>query len=446
MHLSLQAVAEATGGHVLGADRAPSNLAFASYHTDSREVAQAGLFFALSGAETDGHRFLAGAFERGAAGAVVDRDVAVPEGRVAVRVQDTWHALAALARYVQDLVRPVTIGVTGSNGKTSTKELLAAALAAGGPVHRTAGNLNTETGLPLTMLGLEAEHRFLVLEMGMQGPGEIAHLAALARPTIGVITGIGTVHLEFFASQEDLARAKGELVAALPRSGRAILPAGSPYLELLRSLTVAPVRTFGTGGDVQPAGYAVTPEGCSFRVGEVGVRLALAGRHMVQNACAALAAAEAAGVEIAQGAPALAAVRIGGRLEEHRAHGGFTVVDDSYNASPESMLAAFATLAERARSGRLLGVLGEMRELGAVADAAHDEVGGRAADVFDELCVVAEGRGRRLAAAAGAALVGDAPAAADWVRERARPGDVVLVKASHGVHLEEVVRALLQES
>src|SRR5712692_1001026 len=218
MRLSLVAVAEAIGADIEG----PAVAEVSSYHSDSREVAPSGLFFALRGAETDGHRFLAGALKRGAAAVVVDREVEV-EGAAVLRVGDTWQALYDLARHVLGRVSPLVVGVTGSNGKTSTKEFTAAALSPRFRTMKTHGNLNTETGVPLTILQLEPEHQALVLEMGMQGPGEIARLAALAQPRVGIITTVGTVHLEFFESQRDLARAKGELLAGLPADGLAVL-------------------------------------------------------------------------------------------------------------------------------------------------------------------------------------------------------------------------------
>ena len=440
MRLTLQDVVGATHGGSEGAGSAE----FSSYHTDSRQVAPGGLFFALKGGDKDGYQFVPDAIERGAAGVVVDRAVKVPKRVAVIEVAETWRALYDLAREVEDRVRPLTIGVTGSNGKTTTKEFLAAALEPRGPVLKTEGNLNTETGVPLTMLRLEHEHRSLVLEMGLQAPGEIARLAELARPTIGVITSIGTVHLEFFETQEDLARAKGELVAALPAAGAAVLPATSPFLDLLRQLTRARVLTFGAGGDVAPEDYEPVPGGCRFNARGFEVRLSLTGRHMADNACAALAAAGMAGVHLEQSAPRLAGVRVDQRLQERAAPDGFTIVDDSYNASPESMLAAFAAVAERPREGRLLAVLGEMRELGGIAVQAHRDVGREAAAVFDAAAVVDLGHGGELAESAGADLVADRAAAARWVRGHARPGDVVLIKASHGVHLEELVAELME--
>lgn len=437
MQLTLQEALENTGGH----SAADPALTFSSYHTDSREARPGGLFFALRGAEMDGHDFVADAAGRGAAAAVVARElpeVAIPQ----LVVADTWAALFALARHALDATAPLVVGVTGSNGKTSTKELLAAALGVRYRVHKTEGNLNTETGVPLTLLRLEpGVHTALVVEMGMQGPGEIARLAELCRPSIGVVTVIGTVHLEFFASREDLARAKGELVAALPEGGTAVLNADDAYTPILRGLSHARVVTFGSqGGDYRVEGYV--PDG--FTVRGVPVRLALAGEHQARNAAAALAAAEAAGVPLAEAAPALAAVEaVKGRTREVRAPAGFLLIDDSYNASPESMEAAFAIARERT-ARRRLAVLGEMRELGPIADDAHREVGRHAAEVFDRLAVVAVGRGALLAEAAGADLVADVGEAAGWVREHAGPDDLVLVKASRGVHLEDLVERLLQ--
>jgi UDP-N-acetylmuramoyl-tripeptide--D-alanyl-D-alanine ligase len=342
-------------------------------------------------------------------------------------------------------VSPLVVGVTGSNGKTSTKELTAAVLGVRHHVLKTEGNLNSETGLPLTLLRLEATHTAAVLEMGMQGPGEIARLAALARPRVGIVTMVGTVHLEYFSDVEAIARAKAELVEALPAGGLAVLNAEDARFELLRGLSAAPVVGFGLeAGDLRGEGYRPLPGGgAAVTVEGTPVRLRLAGRHQARNAVAALAAGRFAGVPIAEGAAALAGVEVDQRLQELAAPAGYTVVDDAYNASPESMLAAFESLAERPRSGRLLALLGEMRELGGVATAAHQDVGRRAREVFDRVAVMDAGHGRLLAEAAGGELVADREAAVKWVRAIAGPGDVVLVKASHGIGLHEVVRQLV---
>ncbi len=413
---------------------------FTSAHTDSREVKPGGLFFALRGAATDGHRFVEDAVRRGAAGVVVDRPVEAGEAEV-ITVPDTWRAFYDLAGERLREAAPLVVAVTGSNGKTSTKELTAAVLAVKHKVVKTEGNLNTETGVPLTILRLEpGVHDALVLEMGLQGPGEIAPLADLARPRVGIVTNIGRVHMEFFESQEELARAKGELVERLPPDGLAVLNADDPLTPLLESLATAPVVTFGlAGGDYQGTGY----QAGGFTVRGVAVRLRLPGRHQTRNALAALAAGEFAGVPLTEGAKALEDVRVDRRLEALVTPAGFAVLDDAYNASPESMLAAFEVIADQA-GRRRYAVLGEMRELGGLADAAHEEVGRRAREVFDAVCVVDVGRGRLLAEAASADLVPDKPAAVEWVRAHAGEGDLVLVKGSHGVALEEVVEQLLR--
>jgi UDP-N-acetylmuramoyl-tripeptide--D-alanyl-D-alanine ligase len=442
MKLSLLEILEATGGGEVGGTQVGN--VFTTFHTDSREVVQGGVFFALRGAEMDGHRFIDDAISRGAAAVVVQRRMSIPSGIVEVLVPDTWAALYALASEVRKRVNPLVVAVTGSNGKTSTKEMVAAVLAQRFNVLRTMGNLNTETGVPLTILRLEPENTAFVVEMGMQRVGDIGRLVALARPSIGIITGIGRVHMEFFETQEDLARAKGELVAGLPKDGLAVLNADDEFYALLAEMTAARVSSFGfANGVFRVEDYrALEGGGSHFSVRGVDVRLSLGGRHQALNAAASLAAGEFAGVPVEAGAEALEHVVVAHRLEEVRTQAGYSVIDDAYNASPESMLAAFEALEERPKRGRLLAVLGEMGELGIVSEESHRMVGRRAAEVFHAVCVVAGEHARVLAEAAGAELVPDRSAAADWVRRRARRGDSVLIKASHGVHLEELVQAL----
>jgi UDP-N-acetylmuramoyl-tripeptide--D-alanyl-D-alanine ligase len=442
MRLSLLEILEATGGGEVGGTQVGN--VFSTFHTDSREVARGGVFFALRGAELDGHRFIDDAIRRGAAAVVVENRREVPPGIAQIFVPDTWAALYALASSTLRRVDPLVVAVTGSNGKTSTKEMLAAILATRFEVLRTTGNLNTETGVPLTILALEPHHTALVLEMGLQHAGDIARLVALAQPSVGVITNIGVVHMEFFSSREDLARAKGELVAGLLEDGVAVLNADDQFYPLLVAMTSAKVSSFGAAhGDYRVEGYTpATGGGSRFSVRGVDVDLKLEGRHQAMNAAAALAAGVAAGVPLEEGAQALHQVVVEHRLEDLPVAGGYSIVDDAYNASPESMLAAFEALAESPRRGRLLAVLGQMAELGSMSEEAHRRVGRRAAEVFDAVCVVDGDRARVLAESAGAELVADRPAAADWVRRNAREGDRVLVKASHGVGLDQVVKEL----
>jgi UDP-N-acetylmuramoyl-tripeptide--D-alanyl-D-alanine ligase len=444
MKLSLLEILEATGGGEVGGTQVGN--AYSTFHTDSREVVQGGVFFALRGAEMDGHRFVDDAIRRGAAAVVVQRRREIPHGIAEVLVPDTWAALYSLASLALDRVKPLVVAVTGSNGKTSTKEMIAAILGSRFDVARSVGNLNTETGVPMTILRLEPHHTALVLEMGMQRPGDIARLVALARPSIGVITNIGIVHIEFFKSREELARSKGELVAGLPDQGTAVLNADDQFYPLLVSMTAARVTSFGVAaGDYRPEGYgALTGGGSQFSIRDVDVKLRLEGRHQALNAVAALAAGEAAGVPLEDGAQALEQVTVEHRLEELPTAAGYSIIDDAYNASPESMLAAFEALAESPRRGRLLAVLGQMAELGAFSEESHRRVGSRAAEVFDAVCVLDGERARVLAESAGAELVAGRPAARDWVRRNAREGDRVLIKGSHSTHLDEVVRELTE--
>jgi UDP-N-acetylmuramoyl-tripeptide--D-alanyl-D-alanine ligase len=392
----------------------------------------------------DGHEFVADAIARGAAAVVVERRTYIPSGIVEVVVPDTWAALYSLASHALRRVQPLVVAVTGSNGKTSTKEMVAAILSQHFNVLRTQGNLNTETGVPLTILSLEPHHSALVLEMGMQRPGDIARLAAVARPVVGIVTNVGIVHIEYFSSREELARAKGELVAVLPEAGLAVLNADNEFFPVLAQMTSAHIAGFGEEkGEYRVDGYRALPDGGSeFSVRDVVVRLAMDGRHQALNAAAALAAGDFAGVPLEVGAEALAGVRIEHRLQEVVTPAGYTIIDDAYNASPESMLAAFDTIAEGPRPGRLLAVLGEMRELGSLAEDAHRRVGHRAAEVFDAFCVVNGEHARVLAEAGGAEVVPDREAAAEWVRRNAVGGDRVLVKASHGVRLDLLVDEL----
>ena len=442
MRLSLLEILEATGGGEVGGTQVGET--FATFHTDSREVKPGGVFFALRGEQMNGVDFIPDAVAHGAACIVAERKTDIPAGVVEVVVPNTWDALFALASHALRRVQPLVVGVTGSNGKTSTKEMVATILARHFNVLRSEGNLNTETGVPLTILGLEPHHSALVLEMGLQKPGDVGRLAALAKPVVGIITNVGVVHMEFFSSREELARSKGELVAALPAEGLAVLNADNEFYPLVAGLTPARVTTFGVDhGDYRVERFEpLSGGGSRFTVRGVEVRLAMSGRHQAMNAAAALAAGDFAGVPLELAAEALADIAVEHRLQEMAAPGGYTIVDDAYNASPESMLAAFEAIAEAPREGRLLAVLGEMRELGSLSEESHRRVGERAAEVFDAVCVVDGERAKPLAEAARAQLVPDRAQAAEWIRHNATAGDRVLIKASHGVRLDELVKEL----
>ncbi|MBI5481585.1 MAG: UDP-N-acetylmuramoyl-tripeptide--D-alanyl-D-alanine ligase [Deltaproteobacteria bacterium] len=463
--MTLADVTRATGGRALTPARGP--LAGASI--DSRSLQRDDVFFALPGTRGDGHDFGAAALQAGA-GALVVAAGRAPEfvtaaagARAAVvAVDDVRRALADLARARRLQVGPTVVGVTGSNGKTTTKELLAAILetAAGEQsVLATSGNLNNSLGVPLTLLRLHPGHCYAVVEMGMSAPGEIASLCSLAAPAVGVITGIAPAHLEHLGSLEAIARAKGELFAALPPSGIAIFPDDQPLLaaEAAR-LPAAQRRTFGTGADATVRIAAVVPRGAAglaldLVVDGVAVHcdLPLPGPHNARNAAAAAAAAAALGV-----APAVIAAGLArGRTAAHRstivAVAGRHVIDDCYNANPASPRAGLEMLASLRPAGRTaVAVLGDMLELGPRAPELHREVGQAAARLgIDHLVAVGVRAQEILRGARRAGMdehhlapAPDPAAAAVEVQTRTSPGDWVLVKASRGMRLERVLEEL----
>ena len=429
---------------------------------DSRAVEPGELFVAIRGPHHDGHRFLAAALERGAGGLLVARDAELPaelsDDVAVIAVDDTTAGLGALAAGHRARFRGPVIGITGSNGKTTTKEMCAAILEVGAPTLRTRGNLNNHYGLPLTLLGREAEHRRAVVELGMNHPGEIAVLAAIARPTVGVVTNIGTAHIEFLGSREGIAREKGSILEALAPDGVAVVNDEDEFADALAARTRARVVRFGGGGDVRAEQARALADGTwAFRLvapeGSVDLRVAGLGSTTVQNALAASAAALAAGAtpaEVAEGLEGYAGV--GGRLERRELPGRIVVLDDSYNANPQSMEVALEALARCA--GRRIAVLGDMGELGDSTDDAHGEAGRAAARLgIDFLVAVGEqaervaagARGEGLAAARiRTAATSDEGAAA--VRELLEPGTTVLLKGSRAMKMERVARHLEAEA
>jgi UDP-N-acetylmuramoyl-tripeptide--D-alanyl-D-alanine ligase len=395
---------------------------------DSREAGPGDLFVGLPGTRADGGRFAATALAAGAWGVLVAPEHAeaarCAKPGVLLAADDPLAALQRLATAWRRELRCAVIGITGSTGKTSTKDVLAAMLAQQRRVVATTENLNTEIGLPLVVLGAPAGTEVLVLEMAMRGPGQIAELAAIAEPDVGVITNIGPVHLELLGSVEAIAATKAELIAGLRSGGTAVVPAGEPLLDAHARADVTRV-TFGAGGDV-----AELP---------ASVRLPFTSAHMRLNALAALAAARAVGVEPA-GDVDVRLSRL--RCQRKELASGIVVVDDCYNANPMSMRAALADLAASA-PGRKVAVLGDMLELGPDARRFHAEVGeqARAAGV-DVLVTVGELAGEM----GGEFAVPDAAAAAALVPGVVRAGDTVLVKASRGIGLEVVAQALEREA
>ena len=472
--LTLAEVAAAVDGELTGG--AGDTVVSGSVLVDSRALAPGDLFVALPGERVDGADFLPAAAAAGAAGALTTRpDAALP----CVVVADPVVALGRLAAAVHARLLEgglVTVGITGSSGKTSTKDLLGQVLAAAGPTVSPQGSFNNDIGLPLTVLSADADTRHLVLEMGARGPGHIARLCRIARPRIGVVLNVGSAHLGEFGSAEVIAASKGELVEALPADGTAVLNADDPRVIGMAPRTAATVVTTGVeaAADVRATDVELD-DGARARFTLVAggeqhpVALQVVGVHQVANALSAAAAALAAGMTPAAVAAALSAAgpRSRWRMEVTRRADGVTVVNDAYNANPESMRAALAALV-RLPGRRRIAVLGAMGELGPAADAAHARLGRDAVRAGVDLVVSVgedaigvhtgalaergsdqDGADHTAAAAAGsqeeAVHVPDRAAARRLLAEVVGPGDVVLVKASRSYGLEELAADLLAD-
>ncbi|WP_242822458.1 UDP-N-acetylmuramoyl-tripeptide--D-alanyl-D-alanine ligase [Thermaerobacter marianensis] len=462
VRLAMVDVAAATGGRLVAGSQ---GVTVEGGTVDSRRVRPGNLFFALPGQRVDGHRFVAQALAAGARGAVIARPLAevlpdgAPPGTAVVEVADTRQALADLARWVRRRRTGLrVVGITGSLGKTTTKEMAAAVLARRFAVLKSAGNYNTDVGLPLTLLDLEERHQVAVLEMAMRGLGEIARLAAIAEPDVGVVTVVAESHLEFLGSLERVAQAKGELVEALPEDGVAILNAGDPRVRAMAARTRARVLTFGHDGEgadvravnVEHRGAA----GSRFRLEVPGgdaatVELAVPGPAAVTCALAAAAVGVALGLDAATIAAGLAEARPAALRNEIRQAGPWTLYIDCYNASPTSTRAALHALRQVAGSRRAVAILGDMFELGDWAVEGHRETGREAARTADVLLAVGrwapqmvEGWIQAGGAGAAAAAYPDKAALLGELDRWLRPGDAILIKASRGMAMEEVVEAL----
>jgi UDP-N-acetylmuramoyl-tripeptide--D-alanyl-D-alanine ligase len=450
--IDLGFVARAAGG-LLSAG-AKEDLAVAEVQTDSRAVGPRDLFVALRGERFDGHDFVGRAREAGAAAALVDRECPGADLPL-VRVNDTLRALGDLAAAQRARAAIPLVAVTGSNGKTTTKDMCAAILAETGPVLATEGNFNNEIGLPLTLLRLREHHRHAVVEEAMRGPGEIAALTRIARPDVGVITNVAPAHLGRLGSIEAIARAKGELFAHLPPGGRAVFPSGEPLLEAQAAHLPADARLrFGEAPSDDVRIERAEPRGpatdVALRVcGEpVAFVLPLPGAHNVRNAAAAAAAASAVGAGAGAIASGLARVRPSPHRSRVEEVGGRWIYDDCYNANPDSMRAALRAARDLRPDARVVAVLADMMELGDDAAALHAEIGREAARLGVAVLVGAGALAAETVAAARAAGLGavwhvaDALEAATRVAGAARPGDVVLIKGSRAMAMERAVEAL----
>ncbi|MFE7837299.1 UDP-N-acetylmuramoyl-tripeptide--D-alanyl-D-alanine ligase [Streptomyces sp. NPDC057474] len=460
MHpMSLSAIAEVVGGKLTDV-LDPHALVTAPAVFDSRDAAPGSLFIALAGQHTDGHAYAEAAVNKGAVAALVTRPVGAP----AILVED--DVLAAFGRLGRHLVhgaldQATVVAITGSAGKTSTKDFIAQVLPAAGSVVATPQSFNNEIGLPLTITLADASTRFLVLEMGARGIGHIRSLTDIAPPDISVVTNVGTAHVGEFGGRDNIALAKGELVEALPDEGLAVLNADDPLVRAMAERTSARVVTYGLNeqADIratdvtvnalgQPAYTLRTPEGTA------RVQLGLVGEVQIHNSLAAAVVGRDAGLGVDDIAELLSSAtgQSRWRMETHTRPDGVTIVNDAYNANPHSMRSSLTALATMARGHdqRAIAVLGQMNELGDDARTAHEEIGRHAAalDLDQVIAVGGEEAGwiQTAASAAGASAnhLPDQETALQLLHSILRPGDVVLVKASRGVRLEQLADALLQ--
>jgi UDP-N-acetylmuramoyl-tripeptide--D-alanyl-D-alanine ligase len=442
--LSLDELAAVVGGTVAGDGSvkvtAPAVL-------DGREAEPGGLFVAFAGDHADGHDFASQAGRAGAVAVLGSRPTALPT----VVVDDAQAALQTLAAHVAEHLRSglTVVGLTGSQGKTSTKDLLTAVLSKVGPTVATIGSLNNELGVPLTILRADASTRFLAIEMGARRMGDIAHLAGLVPPDVSVVLNVGQAHLGEFGSRDAIATAKGELVQGLAPGGTAVLNADDPRVIAMRALTDGRVLTFGRAehADVRVLDLTLDRLGrpsFTLRTADAApsVVLPLVGAHQAFNAAAAAAAGLAIGVPVELTAAALATASVSKwRMELCDLPGGITLLNDSFNANPDSARAALDALA--VIDGRRIAVLGEMLELGEESEAEHHAIGEYAATRADVVVAVGEGA-RAIAQGAGdrGRVLPDNNTTIDWLRRTLVAGDVVLVKASREARLDEVAAAL----
>ena len=445
-------IAEAVGGTASG-DFEAAGVAF-----DSREVEPGHLFVALKGEATDGHRFLDGAFASGAAGALVS----VPADRPHVLVEDTFEALNDLGRASRTRTAARICGVTGSVGKTGTKEALFAALdrAAPGRAHRSVKSYNNHTGVPLSLARMPRETRFGVFEMGMNHAGELAALTRIVRPHVAIVTAIAPAHREFFSSEEEIADAKGEIFQGLEEGGTAIVPFDSPHRDRLVAAArphAATILTFGLseGADIRARDVVAAPSGGSLVTAilpesELTFTISQHGEHWVSNALAVLGAVEAMGGDLAAAGLALADMAgLKGRGERHRIRleaGEALLIDESYNANPASMAATLRTFGAERLPGRRVAVLGGMRELGESSDDFHAALAQHVSAARVDYAILVGEEMAPLAKALGQTMkmahVPDTASAVGLVREAIRPGDAILVKGSNSIGLAGLVEAL----
>lgn len=451
--ITLKDVLSATGGALLQS-RASS---FSGVSTDSRQIKKDDLFIPIIGEKFDGHKFIVSALKKGASGTLTsDKKMALPKDKTVILVKDTLKAYHQIARAYKEKFRIPFIGVTGSSGKTTTKDMLASILSRSGKTLKTEENFNNEIGVPKTLLTLNKTHRYAVIEMAMQGLGEIEELAWIARPDVAVITNVGSAHMESLGTEKNIAKAKGEILKFQKKKDIAILPADDKYFSYLKKKAKGKVLSFGidSPADVSAKDIRYLCDSSNFTIEskdlKVQIDLPLPGKHNIYDTLAAAAAAHAAGIKPDQIKKGLESFKLSSKRLNIINVDGIRIIDDTYNANPDSMAASLSILENY--PGRRIAVLGDMLELGKIAKKSHENIGRFAANLNIESLVAVGNLSKYTAMGAKAGGLKNVHSsktngeAVAILKKMTRPNDTILIKGSRGMRMEKIVEALKGEN
>ena len=452
--LNCREILKATGGKL---EAESENTIFTGISTDSRKIKSGDLFIPLSGLNFDGHDFVGKAMELGAAGTIASKDLELPDGRLLIKVNDTSAALRDIAAFYRQKFNVPFVGITGSVGKTSTKDMVACALGGKYKVLKTEGNLNNEIGVPLTVFNLEGTHEAAVVEMGMSGFGEISRLTAIVKPHVAIITNIGIAHIEKLGSRQNILKAKMEILEGLEKNGLVILNGddtllrgASNYIDFRKKLYGIEEKCDYQAGNIKTHGEAGSDFEITVGNVEYKVRVPVPGIHNIYNALAAIAAGVELGVPMQAIIAGIAQFNPGKMRLNIFEKNGIKIIDDAYNANPQSMQAALNVLQDISAGARKIAVLGDMLELGEWAGKAHYDVGKYAASKGVEHIIAVGPNASQVALGAyeggcekgNTAIFGTNSEALQYLNNIVREGDIILVKGSRGMKMEEIVNGL----